>query len=292
MDGKGENNISTPKVQKFIDIENVFKGKNPAFAKLIPKFVYSYIKRIVHADSINSILSKHKDKMGLEFVNTTITEFGLNIRITGEENIPDEGRSLIAANHPLGGPDGLVLMHVIGKKKKDIKVSMNDILLNLPNLVSLTMPINKHGSNSSNLINIENTFASDCTILYFPAGLVSRKTKGIIRDLPWKKTFISKARKHKRDVVPVYINGRNSNFFYNLANLRKKLNIKANIEMVFLVDEMFKQVNKIIEIKIGKSIPYQTFDKRFTDNEWAILVQDHVYQLDQDINHPFKFASN
>ena len=290
MDVKGENNISTPKIQKFIDIENVFKGKNPSLAKLIPQFVYSYLKRLVHADSINYILNKHHDKMGLEFVDATLEEFGLNIRILGEENIPDIGRPLIVSNHPLGGPDGLVLMHAVGKKRKDIKVTMNDILLNLPNLIPLSIPINKHGTNSSNLQNIEDTFASDCTIIYFPAGLVSRKIKGMIKDLPWKKTFISKARKHQRDIIPVFTNGRNSNFFYNLANLRKKLNIKANIEMIFLVNEMYKQVNKIIEVRIGKSIPYQTFDKRFNDNEWAKLVQDHVYKLNEDINYPFEFA--
>jgi putative hemolysin len=291
MDAKGENNISTPKIQKFIDIENVFKGKNPAFAKLIPQFVYSYLKRLIHADSINYILSKHQDKIGLEFVDATLKEFGLNIHITGEEHIPTEGRLLVASNHPLGGPDGLVIMHVLGKKWRDIKFPVNDILLFLPNLNPLFIPINKHGSNSSNLQILEETFASECLIIYFPAGLVSRKQKGVIKDLPWKKTFISKARKYQRDIIPVFINGRNSNFFYNLANIRKKLNIKANIEMIFLVDEMYKQVNKIIEIRIGKSIPYQTFDKRHTDNEWALLVQDHVYKLNEDINSPFEFAT-
>ena len=291
MDVKGENNISTPKLQKFIDIENVFKGKNPAFAKLIPQFVYSYLKKLIHADSINYILSKHQDKIGLEFVDATLKEFGLNIHITGEEHIPTKGRLLVASNHPLGGPDGLVIMHVLGKKWRDIKFPVNDILLFLPNLNPLFIPINKHGSNSSNLQILEETFASECLIIYFPAGLVSRKQKGVIKDLPWKKTFISKARKYQRDIIPVFINGRNSNFFYNLANIRKKLNIKANIEMIFLVDEMYKQVNKIIEIRIGKSIPYQTFDKRYTDNEWAMLVQDHVYKLNEDINSNFEFAT-
>jgi putative hemolysin len=182
-------------------------------------------------------------------------------------------------------------MQAVGKKRRDIKTTMNDIILNLPNLRPLSIPINKHGSNSSNLQNIEDTFASDCIIIYFPAGLVSRKTNGLIKDLPWKKTIISKARKHQRDIIPVYINGRNSNFFYNLANIRKRLKIKANIEMIFLVDEMYKQKNKVIEIRFGKIIPYQTFDKRYSDNEWARLIQDHVYKLKDDINYNFEHSN-
>jgi putative hemolysin len=290
MDVKGESNISAPKIQKFIDIENVFKRKNPALAKLIPPFVYSYLKRLLHTDHINYVLSKHQDKIGLDFVDATIKEFGLNINIIGEENIPEKGRNLVVSNHPLGGPDGLVIMNVFGNKWKDIKFPVNDILLFLPNLNPLFIPINKHGSNSTNVKIIEETFASDCQLIYFPAGLVSRKQKGVIKDLPWKKTIISKARQHQRDIIPVFINGRNSNFFYNLANIRKKLNIKANIEMIFLVDEMYKQANKVIEVRIGKSIPYQTFDKRFSDNEWAKIIQVHVYNLKQDINSKFEFS--
>jgi putative hemolysin len=292
MDVKGENNISTPKIQKFIDIENVFKSKNPALAKLIPKPVYTYLKRLLHEDSINQTLNNNKNKVGLEFVDATISEFGLNVSISGIENLPETGRYITASNHPLGGPDGLALMSTIGKKWPDVKFPVNDILLFLPNLNPLFIPINKHGNNAVNIQIIDETFASDCMIIYFPAGLVSRKHKGIIKDLPWKKTFISKAKKYKRDIIPVFINGRNSTFFYNLANLRKKLHIKANLEMIFLVDEMYKQVDKIIEIRIGKSIPFQTFDKRHTDNEWALLVQEHVYKLFHDINTTFEYIDN
>jgi len=290
MSDRGGITTTTPNLNKIIDITNVFRSKNPALAKLIPQFVYSYLKRLIHEDSINQILNKNKDKMGLEFVDATIKEFGLNIQITGNENLPTTGRYIIASNHPLGGPDGLALISTVGKKWENIKFPVNDILLFLPNLNPLFIPINKHGSNSSNLQLIEETFASDCMIIYFPAGLVSRKHKGIIKDLPWKKTIISKSRKHKRDIIPVFIKGNNSNFFYNLANIRKKLKIKANIEMLFLVDEFYKHANKIIEIRFGKAIPYETFDKRFTDTEWVKLVQDHVYKLNDDNNESFAFS--
>jgi putative hemolysin len=131
------------------------------------------------------------------------------------------------------------------------------------------------------------TFASDQLLLYFPAGLVSRKQKGKIIDLDWKKTFLSKAVQYKRDIIPVHIDGRNTNFFYNLANLRKLLGIKANIEMLYLVDEAFKHKNKIIKITFGKPIPYTIFDKRHSLLEWSAMLKEHVYALGRGENPKF-----
>jgi putative hemolysin len=188
---------------------------------------------------------------------------------------------LIVSNHPLGGLDGMVLMHVIGKARPEIVFPVNDFLLFLPPLQPLFIPINKHGRNAENLALFDQTFASDKAILYFPAGLVSRKQKGgEIKDLEWKKTFITKSKKFQRDVLPVYISGKNSNFFYNLARFRRKLGIGANIEMLYLVDEMFRQKDKIIRVTFGEIIPYTTFDKSKTDTEWAAWVRDIVYGLE------------
>jgi len=174
----------------------------------------------------------------------------------------------------------MALIDVAGKVRPDIVFPVNDILMNVPGLQPLFIPINKHGRNTENVRIIDETFASDKMILYFPAGLVSRKQRGgVIRDLPWKKTFVSKAKKYQRDVIPVHISGRNSNFFYNLANWRKKLGIKANIEMLYLVDEMVKQKGKPIRITFGEPIPWTTFDKSKTDRQWAEEVKKRVYAL-------------
>ena len=122
-------------------------------------------------------------------------------------------------------------------------------------------------------------FSSGNHIIMFPAGLCSRRKKGVIRDLAWKKTFITKSVEHQRDVVPIHFSGRNSNFFYGLANLCETLGIKFNIAMLFLVDEMYKNVHKTFYVKIGKPIPWQTFDRSKSAAEWAQYVQDEVYKL-------------
>lgn len=265
--------------ERTIDIENVFRTKNPGLVKWIPGFVFAHLRKVIHEGEINDFLYKNREAHGLDFVDAIIEGFGVIVKVTGDENVPSTGRYIIASNHPLGGLDGVALMQVMGRKRKDIVFPVNDILLYLPNLRELFIPINKHGSNNENVEIIQKTFESEKMILYFPAGLVSRKQKGGIMDLEWRKTFISKSKQYKRDIIPVHIDGRNSSFFYSLANLRKMIKIKANIEMLFLPDEMYKQKNKIINIKIGHPIPYQTFDNKYNFNEWAEKVKKHVYNL-------------
>ncbi len=273
--------------ERTIHIENVFKAKNPKVAAMIPRFVYGYLRRKIHEKEVNEILYTNRHIEGLDVVKVTLDTIGPLVSSEGLENIPKNKRAIIASNHPLGGIDGLALMQEAGKVRKDIVFPVNDILLFLPSLESLFIPINKHGSNNENIRIIHETFESGKLVLYFPAGLVSRKQKGGIRDLEWKKTFIAKAKQHQRDVIPVHIVARNSNFFYNLASTRKKLGIKANIEMLFLADETFKQNGKKIHIIFGKPIPYQTFDKRFNYRVWAEKVKNYSYSLGKGNREPF-----
>jgi len=286
-----EENINIP--EKLINVEGLFESKNPRLLKIIPKFILNYLKRIIHQDEINGYIYNHRDKTGLPFVEAMLMEFGVTIHTeipgTGSEmqfarlkEMLDNRRLIIAANHPLGGLDGMVLMNQIGKARSDVVFPVNDLLMNVPGLRPLFIPINKHGKNTENTKLIDETFARDKIILYFPAGLVSRKFKGgVIRDLEWKSTFIKKARKYSRDILPVYISGRNSDWFYNLANRRKKLGIKTNVEMLYLVDEMIKQKGQTITVIIGNIIPWQSFDKSRNDLQWAEFVKQKVYGLQQ-----------
>lgn len=266
--------------EKFIDVEKVIGGKSVRLLKVLPRFVIRYLKRIIHEDEINLILSQHGQKQGVEFIDAVLKLMEVTYRVEGIENISAEGRYLFASNHPLGGLDGIILIHLLGQKYPDVKFPVNDLLMHLAQLHSVFIPVNKHGAQlSENARLLEQAYASNTQILYFPAGLCSRKQKGQIEDLEWKKSFITKAVKHQRDIVPVFFSGRNSNFFYNLARMRGSLGIKANIEMLYLVDEMFKQKGKSITVRIGKPIPYQKFDSSRTPQIWATWVKKKVYEM-------------
>jgi putative hemolysin len=274
------NNQNIEIKENFIDLEKIIGDKNPRLLKVMPSFLMNYLRKVIHVNELNGAIYRNKNEIGSDFATAILEEFGVNIQTIGLENITQNGRYILASNHPLGGLDGLALMSKIGTARKDILFPVNDILMNLPQLKPIFIPINKHGKNTENIKIIDSAFASNDLILFFPAGLVSRKQKGgIIKDLEWKKTFISKARQYQRDIIPVFIDGRNSNFFYNLAKLRKQLGLKANIEMLYLVDEMYKQKNKTVNIILGKPIPYSTFDRNFTDQQWAEKVKNVVYKL-------------
>jgi putative hemolysin len=274
--------------QNFIDLERVIAAKNPGLVKMLPGFVLSYLKRVIHQDELNKEIWENRNTFGIDFASKMLEAFGAKVQLKGIENLPTSGKQLIAANHPLGGLDGIALMSEVGKVRRDFLFPVNDLLMNLPNLKSLFIPVNKHGSNADNIRIFNETFDSDVLLLYFPAGLVSRKTKGEIMDLEWKKTFLTKSIKYKRDIIPVHISGHNTNFFYALANWRKRLGIKANIEMLYLVDEMYKQKDKIINITFGDLIPIETFDKRHTHAEWAQILKAHVYALGRGEQHEIK----
>lgn len=268
----------------YIDVDKIIASKNPRLKKFLPKFITNYLKRIVHQDELNGVLRRHGHKSGLEFVNSSLKELDINYRVYGIENLKIEGRYLFASNHPLGGLDGLIMMSEMGRHYDNIKFVVNDLLLNIKQLEPLFIPVNKHGRQSAEYAeNIESAYASDAQILYFPAGLCSRKVKGEIMDLEWHKSFIQKAIKHKRDVVPVYFSGRNSDFFYNLSNFRKKMGIKVNFEFIYLVDEMFRQKNKKIDIVIGEPLPYQTFDNSRNLVQWAEYVREKSYALAEQL---------
>ena len=265
-----------------IDVERVLYSKNPALKKAMPGFLIRYLKRIVHQDELNEFLRLSGHLKNAEFIKAGLEFFYIRYNVSGSENIPGSGRYIFVSNHPLGGLDGLVFIYELSKYFSDLKFPVNDILMNITNLSGIFLPVNKHGAQGREAARmIEEAYASENQILYYPAGLCSRKKKGIIRDLQWHKSFISKSIQYKRDIVPAFFSGRNSNFFYNLSNFRNFLGIKANIEMLYLVDELFKQKGKEIALIFGKAIPWQTFDNSKTPPEWAEWVKGKSYELNR-----------
>lgn len=264
-----------------LDLDKVLKSKAPKIYSKTPRFVLNYLKRKIHIDELNEILTIYADKQGVDFMEAVVGYFNLTLDVEGVENIPSDGRFIFVSNHPLGGLDGICLSAVIGKKyDKKIKYVVNDLLYYIKNLQPIFLPVNKHGSQSKQTAAVSNeAYESDNQIITFPAGMCSRKQKGRIYDLEWRKNFIIKAIESKRDIVPVYFEAKNSNFFYRFANLRKFLGIKFNIEMIFLPDEMFKNKNKTFTITFGKPIPYTSLDNSKNASQWAEFVKKGVYNL-------------
>lgn len=263
-----------------IDIDKVLQSKVPKYYRFIPTFFINYLKKIIHQEEINVFLEEVKDKVGVDFLEAAMGFLDTKVDVIGKENLPEGRLCTFVSNHPLGGQDGVALGYILGKHYEGkIKYLVNDLLMNVKGLAPLCIPINKTGKQAKDFPRIvEAGFESDNQLIMFPAGLCSRRQHGVISDLEWKKTFIVKSVQTHRDIVPIHFNGRNSNFFYNLAWLCKFLGIKTNIAMLYLVDEMFKNRHKTFTVTIGKPLSWETFNKSKTPKEWAQYVKDIVYK--------------
>ncbi len=269
-------------MDKFVDVRKLIASKNKKLLRWLPGFFIRWIEKVIHQEEVNEFMAKHGDKDSYAFCQAAIDDFNLKLNIKGLENVPPQPQPCIfASNHPLGGLDAIAIIHLFKEVRPDIKFIVNDLLLNVKTLKDQFIGVNKVGKSAvESLQKVERQFASNSATFIFPAGLVSRKTKGKIEDLDWKKTFISKAKKYGKMVVPVHIDGRLTNRFYRLANVRKFLGIKLNIEMFFLVDELFKQKNRRIDIVIGDPIRPETFTREQSDKEWAQWVKEKAYELE------------
>lgn len=278
-----------------LDIDRILKEKAGKKAKYIPRFLVNWLIKIAHQDELNDYLHGIGYKQyGVDFLDSAMEYLRIETKAKtkidgvvydGLDKIPsnEDGRYYtIVCNHPLGGLDGISLGSVVCHKFDNKMVYLvNDLLMNFRGLAPLCVPINKTGKQGRDFPKmVEAAFQSEKNVVMFPAGLCSRKQDdGSIRDVDWKKTFITKSVEYKRDIIPVYFSGRNSDKFYNIARWCKKLNLKFNIAMLFLSDEMFKNVGSRFSVTFGEPIPWQTFDKSKSANEWAQWVKNKVYEL-------------
>ena len=270
--------------EKTIDIDSILREKMGAKAKFVPAPFVRWLRHIIHQDEVNRYLWESRHLSGTEWLEECVRYLDMTLIVDGMENLPDkdDGRLYtFVSNHPLGGEDGVALGAIIGRHYDGrFRYLVNDLLMNLPGLAPVCIPINKTGKQSRNFpAMVESGFRSDNHMLMFPAGICSRRRKGEVRDVEWKKTFVVKSVEYKRDVVPIRFGGENSDFFYRLANFSDRYVKKVNIAMLFLVDEMYKNAHKTFRVAIGKPIPWQTFDKSRTPAQWAQYVIDKVYEL-------------
>jgi hypothetical protein len=268
------------KSDRTIDIEKAIRNSKSGFVKSLPRFVVGLIEKLVRQDELNEVIFRNRDLSGVPFVNSVLNDWNVKIKIKGGENIPSSGRFVFVANHPVGGMDELSFLSTIYSFFPNVVSPSNELFNYIPNLHPVILGVNVFGTNTKDTVTRFNSlFESDSQIMIFPAGIVSRRVKGIISDPPWQKTFVTKSVQFKRDIIPVHISGRNSNLFYIVDRLRKFLGIKMSIEIILLPREMHCQRNSTVTMTIGKPIPWESITCEKNHNEWAGSIKQLVYEL-------------
>lgn len=273
-----------------IDIRSIVRQKAPKVN--VPDFAIRYLERITHVKQMNAFLTLHSKERNYDFIKLVLEEeLGCSASIKGIENIPTDDRPVIfVSNHPLGGLDGMIIAQMIHESRNNhsqvhtrpLKVIVNDLLMYMEPLSDLWAPVSKSGKLSREQVLIQQQlWESDNDILSFPAGSCSRLqkcgNKWQVKDLEWQKNFILKAKEYKRDIIPIYFEGKNSMFFYLLSLIRKTIGIKSNIEMLYLVDEMYKARGKHFNVYVLPPISHTTFDCSRSPIQWAQYIKSIVY---------------
>ena len=267
-------------ITRIIDVEEAIRSSKSRFVRTLPKFIIRFIQKLIRQDEMNATIHKFRHKTGVPFVNDVLNEWNVNVIVKGDENVPSAGKLVFVANHPVGGMDALAFLSTIYRYHKNVISPSNQLFNYIPNLHPVILGVNVFGMNTRDTAGKYNQlFQSESQIMIFPAGVVSRRKKGIISDLAWQKSFLTKAVQFKRDIVPVHISGRNSNLFYFVANMRKLLGIKMSVEISLLPREMHKQRNSTVTVSIGEIIPWETFTDEKPHSEWAQYVRNNVYAL-------------
>ena len=273
-----------------IDIGAVIREKAPRAARWIPRPVVTWLRRTIHEREINHILANYWTLPPQEFIRADFREWQVSYSIEGLDRLDPKGRYLFVSNHPFGGMDGMMLADKLIEHFGDARVVVNDLLMHLEPLRPLWIPVNKHGSqNAAYARKFDEEFFGERPILTFPAGLCSRTVNGRVTDPEWKISFLKKAYASQRKIVPVFVEGRLSNFFYRVYHLRKALGMKFNIEMLWLPDEMFSQKGRHFRIVVGDPITVAELQPCGSLREQVEEVRKKVYSLEKTLHEPAKY---
>ena len=274
--------MSKDRTDYLLNVEEVL---GPKLLKKLPRFAVNFFKRRIHQDEINDCIMKAEHYCGAGFFDEALKYVGITYKMRGIENLDMSKKYVFACNHPLGGPEALIIGSLFRQIYGDgFKVPSNQLLMNMKPLKEFFVPVNVISSKQSRDLGVKiaEMFSSDMQVLVFPAGLCARKIKGKVTEMPWKKMFVTQSRKYEKDIVPLHISGFNSKRFFFFSWLSRLLKLKFNLGMLFLVDELFNKTGQEFVITIGKPISYTTLDKSKTDLEWAAEIKNKVEELSKD----------
>lgn len=274
-----------------IDVGEVIRTRAPRLARLLPGCIVRRLERLICQQELNRLLEENAGKKNGAFCKGVLESLDITVTMAHQERLParNHRRVVFVCNHPLGGLDGIALIHLIESYfGGQVWFIVNDLLMAVKPLEGVFLPINKFGKQSRATYRaIDEAFAGNDPIIIFPAGLCSRLNmvdsngtrREVISDLEWHKMFVNKCVAYKRDIVPLFFSGQNSMNFYKKARLRKRLGIKFNLEQVMLPREMIRSRGKTYIVVVGQVHPYTEFEGGHNADKHAAELKAEVYAL-------------
>lgn len=263
-----------------LDTKAIYMGSTTGIWKtpLVSAMSIAYLRYLLREKEINAFLEKYGDLPAREFIGEIFHYLNVDyqMKLTSEAELPVSGRGIVVANHPLGGLDGLMLLHAMLSVRSDVKIVVNHILAKIEPLAPHIIPVNNWKSDYSRqpIMRLHDVLRRNELVIFFPCGEVSRQRKGKIQDGPWQKACLSLAKSCDAPLIPIFVDGRNSKAFYLVSK------IAPNLSTAMLAREMWQQRNRCVGLYIGKALPMGMLESLpLPDKQIIQLIRQHVYQL-------------
>lgn len=247
------------------------------------------LKAISGIDRMNKLYQRVQDKKGAECIQAIFQSLKIETSIKGDLNVvPNEGGCVVICNHPYGGLDGLAILNVLNKNRKDVKVLANFLLKNVEPLSDLFIAVNpldqkiSDKSSTSGLKEALLHVRSGGCLVVFPAGEVSTFQKGKfeVQDTIWNISAIKLIMKLRVPVIPVFFEGGNSAAFHWLGK------INANLRTLRLPAELMNKENHKISMRFGARINVSDLDILQDVHLISRFLRAKVYALASDFEVP------
>ena len=268
-----------PEVITFEDVTKVV----PALAKY-PHLV-DFVFRLLAIDKVNIVHGNYCATTGIPFSDLLATEeYKWDVRIDNFEVLERfrEGPFITVSNHPFGSYDGILLLHIVGRVRKDFKVMVNLILNQLqamrPSFIAVD-PM-KSDDPEKKKITMQGIRAAIKHVKeghplgFFPAGAISKLDSRLqLRDRPWQPMIIRLIRQLEVPVIPIYFHGSNSAFF-NILGM-----IDWRLRTLRLPRELFASYGKKIHVSIGEPIPVEEQARHESLEALGEFLRAETYKL-------------
>ncbi|WP_039988862.1 GNAT family N-acyltransferase [Paraglaciecola arctica] len=245
---------------------------------LLSKTLSFVLRHLLHEREMQEFAKEYPHYQGIDFAEQVLEYFNISYsaRDVEKERLPNQGKLVIIANHPIGSLDALALIKLVSEVRQDIKVIGNDMLMALKPMHSILLPVNniQGGTAKQHIQNIQAHLQAEGVVIVFPAGEVSRLRPQGIRDTRWQSGFLRIAKQAKSPILPVFIDAKNSPLFYGVSMLYKPL------ASMLLVKEMFNHKRHHLPMRIGELIPFESYsNNKITRNQHVALFKKHLYKI-------------
>lgn len=196
---------------------------------------------------------------GREAMDHVSAILSLDVRKTGFEHVPANGRVIIASVHPTGIADGVAMFDALKERRADLCFFANrDAIRVAPRLSEVVIPVEwvvekrTRQRSRETLVEAKKAFTDERCVVLFPSGRLAYmdEEKNLV-EREWLTSVAIFARKYECAIIPVHITARNSWLYYWFWKLNTEL------RDITLFNELLNKRGKRFDLRFGPAIPHE-----------------------------------